>query len=156
MPRNGLAVLAIVLAWPSSVHAAEVCSWLVEGVQPGHVHSLELWFQADSPVNFMYDVEGRGLVSAAEDANSPLTAAYALSPGDVRKVWSFSSTFYPPGKIDITVELHKTPMDINSNGPTPLLAKFVFQRNVPAAETTPPSTLATKQCMELMTGGLPL
>jgi hypothetical protein len=156
MPRTAFAALAILLACPSCVHAAEVCSWLVEGEQPGHVRSLELWLQADSPVNFMFDVGGRGIVSATEDNNSPLRAAYALSPGDTRKVWSYSNTFYPPGKIDITLELRKTPVDIYSSGPTPLLAKFAFRRDVPAPETTPPNALATKQCMELNTGGLPL
>jgi hypothetical protein len=61
-------------------------------------------------------------------------------------MWGIGSTFNPPGKIDITLELHKTPADIFSKEPTPLLAKFSFQREVPASEKKAPKTLAKKQC----------
>jgi hypothetical protein len=54
------------------------------------------------------------------------------------------------GRIDVTVDVHKVPNDPFPNAPTPLLATFPFRRDVPANETTPPTTLAQKQCAEVI------
>jgi hypothetical protein len=65
------------------------------------------------------------------------------------KAWGYGSTLDPPGKIDFSIELHQTPTDIFSDAPTPVLASFVFQRDVPKSEKQPPATLAKKQCAEM-------
>jgi hypothetical protein len=60
--------------------------------------------------------------------------------------WKYGSTLDSAGRIDVTLELHRTPADVFSNAPTPLLAKFAFARNVSENEKMPPPTLARKQC----------
>jgi hypothetical protein len=156
MLRSAVAGMLVLVSWPGCAGATQICAWLVEGAQPGHVRTFDLWMESDADINFLYDVGGRGLMSVAGDQNSPTSATYALNANDPRKAWSYSATFYPPGKIEITLDIHETPPDIYSHASTPVLAKFAFTRDVPESETKPPDTFAARQCMEIFNGGLPL
>jgi hypothetical protein len=149
-PRTMLAVLAAVVfsaLIDGRAEAAQICAWLVESNQPDDVRQLDLWLQSDADIGFLIKVDGDGIVDGSGKSNSPETATYSLTAGQADKAWSYGSTLQPPGAIDETVELHKTPAD--SDAPTPLLAKFAFQRKIPADEKTPPTTLAKKQCATL-------
>jgi hypothetical protein len=98
---------------------------------------------------FLIKIDGQGIVDDSGKSNSPETATYSLTAGKAEKVWGVGSTLEPPGAIDETVELHKTPTDIFSDAPTPLLAKFAFQRKIPSNEKTPPKMFAKMQCETL-------
>jgi hypothetical protein len=113
------------------------------------MRQLDLWLQSDADIDFMIGVDGDGIVDGSGKSNSPESATYSLTAGQADKAWSFGSSLEPPGAIDEMVELHKVPTDVFSSAPTPLLAKFAFQRKVPEDETTPPATLAKKQCVTL-------
>ena len=152
MLKNMLAVLAAVVISALIVgraDAAQVCAWLVESNQPDDVRQLDLWLQSDANIDFLIKVDGGGILDDSGKSNSPESATYSLTAGQADKAWGFGSTLAPPGAIDEIVELHKTPADIFSDAPTPLLARFVFQRKIPADEKTPPDTLAKKQCATL-------
>ena len=127
-------------------HAARICAWIVESNQADDVRKLDLWLQSDADINFLIKVDGDGIVDGSGKSNSPESATYNLTASKAEKVWSFGSTLAPPGLIDETVELHRMPADIFSDAPTPLLAKFAFQRKIPANETAPSVKLSTKQC----------
>ena len=149
---NMLAVLAAVVTSAvvdGRAEAAQVCAWLVESNQPDDVRQLDLWLQSDANIDFLIKIDGDGILDDSGKSNSPESATYSLTAGQADKAWGFGSTLAPPGAIDEIVELHKTPADIFSDAPTPLLAKFVFQRKIPADEKTPPDTLAKKQCATL-------
>lgn len=137
-------LLALGLAAPCS--AANVCAWMKESVAEDDLHKVQIWIQADADLQFLYKVDGPGLVDDSGHANSPTTATYSLDAGQAKTMWDFGATMVPPGKIDIRLELHEWPKDIFSKEATPLLAAFSFQRSVPAGEKTPPATLAKKQC----------
>jgi len=156
MLRRGFAALLAFSFSGLTAHADQICAWLVESNQPGNVRKLDLWLQSDANVDFVYKVTGRGIVTIAGDANSPLDSTYHLDPNQPRQAWSYASTFYPPGKIEITVEIDKLQRDVYSTAPTLALAAFAFKREVPASEKSPPDTLARQQCLEIVTGGLPL
>ena len=151
LPRILTALIALLLC-PAAGRAAEICAWLVEANQPENVRSFDIWLQSDADMVFLYNVYGKGIITSSGEANAPANGTYNLRAGNAQQVWNYSPTFYPPGKIDITVEIHKVPSDYYSSGPTPLLASFTFARNIPASEKSPPPILATKQCMEIMTG----
>ena len=151
-PKTMLAVLAAVVistVIDGRAEAAQICVWLVESNQPDDVRQLDLWLQSDADIDFFIKVDGDGILDGSGKSNSPETATYSLTAGQADKAWSFGSTLAPPGAIDETVELHKTPTDVFSDAPTPLLARFAFQRKIPADEKTPPTTLAKKQCATL-------
>jgi hypothetical protein len=156
MLRRLLAATILTIAGCAPAGATQICAWMTETNEFGHERQLDLWLSGDTPIDFIYMVTGRGVATVSGDAFSPLTSTFHLDPGQPRKAWSFSTALYPPAKIDITLEIHKMPSDIYSNAPTPLLAKIPFKREIPASETNPPDTLAQKQCMEIVTGGLPL
>ena len=152
MLTNMLAVLAAVVTSAvvdGRAEAAQVCAWLVESNQPDDVRQLDLWLQSDANIDFLIKIDGDGILDDSGKSNSPESATYSLTAGQADKAWGFGSTLAPPGAIDEIVELHKTPADIFSDAPTPLLAKFVFQRKIPADKKTPPDTLAKKQCATL-------
>ncbi|HUO97190.1 MAG TPA: hypothetical protein VMU01_00895 [Rhizomicrobium sp.] len=136
----------LMLAWATPCHAAQVCAWMKESVENGNDHHLQVWMQADAHIEFLYKIGGQGVVDASGSSNSPASATYMLDPGRAESVWEGGGTLNPPGKIDVSLEVHEWPKDIFSKAPTPLLAAFKFQRNVPAGETKPPATLAKKQC----------
>jgi hypothetical protein len=146
MSRKWIAALVLIVLLPMPAQAAQICGWLVESNQPDDERMLDLWLQSDVDVNFLYQIGGKGIVTSSGTSNSPSSATYNLEAGKAEKAWGFGSTLDPPGKIDVIVELHQTPADIFSKAPTPLLAKFSFQRNIPASERKPPQTLARKQC----------
>ena len=152
VPKTMLAVLAAVVistVIDGRAEAAQICAWLVESNEPDDVRQLDLWLQSDANINFLIKVDGDGILDGSGKSNSPESATYSLTAGQADKAWSFGSTLQPPGAIDETVELHKMPADIFSDSPTPLLAKFAFQRKIPADEKMPPDTLAKKQCAAL-------
>jgi hypothetical protein len=151
-PKTMLAVLAAVVfsaVIDGRAEAAQIRAWLVESNQPDDVRQLDLWLQSDANIDFLIRIDGDGIVDGSGKSNSPETATYSLTAGQADKAWSYGSTLAPPGAIDETVELHKTPTDVFSDAPTPLLAKFAFQRKIPADEKTPPTALAKKQCATL-------
>ena len=136
-----ISVLAI-----GQAHAARICAWIVESNQADDVRQLDLWLQSDADINFLIKVDGDGIVDGSGKSNSPESATYNLTASKAEKVWGFGSTLAPPGMIDETVELHRMPADIFSDAPTPLMARFAFQRKIPANEKAPSNKLSTKQC----------
>jgi hypothetical protein len=150
MSRIFLAALILLVPCSAPARAAQVCAWLVESSQPLDVRMLTLWLQSDADIDFLYKIDGDGIVTEAGSSNSPTTATYNLHAGHADSPWHYGSTLEGPGKIDLTVEIRKTPIDIFSEKMSPLLARFVFKRTVPATEKTPPASLASRQCAELM------
>jgi hypothetical protein len=146
---TGFAAVVLFSAIGDGANAKQVCAWLVESNQPDDLRQLELWLQSDSDIDFVIQVNGDGIVDSTGKSNSPESATYSLTAGQADKAWSFGSTLAPPGRIDEIVELHEMPTDATSDAPTALLAKFLFQREIPAAETTPPDALSRKQCVSL-------
>jgi hypothetical protein len=149
MHRPAIAALAALIAFSVPAHAERICAWLVESNAPGNTRNLELWLQSAQNFEFGYDLAGRGLVSSAGDANRPAASSLSLSAGQEMKIWSFGEIFYPPGKIDVTVEIHRLPIAGAVHTVTPVLTKFVFRREIPPDEKDPPATLATRQCQEI-------
>jgi hypothetical protein len=150
MVRKVQAVLIIVAACvlaSGTAEATQFCGWIVESNQPDDVRQLDLWLQSDADTDFLIKIDGDGIADGSGKSNSPESATYSLHAGVAEKVWGFGSTLVPPGRIDEMVELHAKPADIFSDAPTPLLAKFVFRRTIPANEKKPPDTLAGKQCV---------
>lgn len=143
------AALSLLLIFGEQAAATEVCAWLKETVKRDQLYKFELWLQADGETDFLYQITGAGIVTDGSKSHSPGSGTYVLHPRKPEKPWSFGATLYPPGTIDIGIELHKTPEDIFSKDPTPILAQFSFHRDVPAAEKKPPATLAKKQCATL-------
>ena len=149
MSKRLVAVCVLIVCWTAPAQATQVCAWMKETVQSENEHDFELWLQADNKVDFLYQIGGKGVVTASLTDNSPASATYSLDAGVAEKVWGTGSTLDPPGRIDFSVELHQMPTDIFSDAPTPVLARFVFQRNVPQSERLAPATLARKQCAVL-------
>jgi hypothetical protein len=152
MPRTFFAALMGVtaaIAVPMQAGGAQVCAWLVESNDADDVRNVDLWLQADKDIDFLLKIGGDGIITASGKSNSPETATYSLNAGKAEKAWGTGFTADWPGAIDITAELHKTPADIFSDAPTPLLASFAFGRKIPASEKKPPNTLARKQCVAL-------
>jgi hypothetical protein len=146
------ATLALLLALGGQANATQVCGWLKETLKRDRLLEVELWLEADGETDFLYRIGGDGIVTTSGKSNSPGSGTYVLHARKPEKPWAFGSTLDPPGKIDITVELHQTPADIFSDAPTPLLARFTFRRDVPATEKKPPPTLAKKQCVVMGKG----
>jgi len=140
------AALLFCLAFCGQADARQVCAWLVETAKPGGSHDLDVWMQADTRIDFLYQIGGRDITGEGFRAHSPGSGTFVLDPGKPTKVWGFGATMPSPGKIDISVELHRTPKDIFSKEATPLIAGFSFARDVPARETRVPPILARKQC----------
>jgi hypothetical protein len=147
------AALILLVPLSAPAHATQVCAWLTESNEPDRVRELTLWLQADTDVGFLYKVGGRGIVTDSGESNAPTSATYILHAGQADSPWHYGSTLEPPGKIDISLAIHRMPTDVFSTAPEPLLAKFAFARDVPAGEKAPPATLANKQCMEIVVGG---
>lgn len=150
MSRYFLAILILLFPLSIPAHAAQVCAWLVESSQPLNVRLLTLWLQSDTDMDFLYKVYGQGIVTESGESNSPASATYTLHAGRADTPWHYGATLDGAGKIDLTVEIRKTPIDVFSEKMSPLLARFVFKRTVPASENVPPATLASQQCAELM------
>jgi len=146
---TALAVALLSSAVDGLANAAQVCAWLAESNQPDGVRHLDLWLQSNADIDFLIKVDGDGIVDSSGKSNSPESATYSLTADQAENAWSFGSTLTPLGMIDEIVELHEMPADVTSDAPTALLAMFAFQRQIPEYETTPPDTLAKKQCVSL-------
>jgi hypothetical protein len=143
-----LAGAAMALGLGGGVQAAQLCGWMLETRNDENFHHLEIWLEADQDMDFFYKIGGEGLVEdSGGKGNSPNSGAFVLHRGKAEQIWGFGMTLYPPGRIDVTAEIHVTPQDIFSDEETPLIAAFAFQRPVPADETTPPQDLAKRQCV---------
>jgi hypothetical protein len=149
MFRRLMAIYMLAICWTATAQAAQVCAWMKESIAADEEYKFELWLQADTDMDFLYMVGGKGVVTAAMSGNTPAKATYSLHAGKAETVWSTGLTLDAPGTIDFVVELHQMPADIFSDAPTPTLAKFVFDRNVPRPEKQAPATLARKQCAVL-------
>jgi len=131
------------------VHAAQICAWIVESDEPDRVRVLTLWLQSDTDVDFLYKVDGEGIVTHSGESNSPTSATFNLHAGEPQTPWHYGAMLDSVARIDISVEIHAQPTEIFSDTPPPLLAKFSFARAVPENEKKPPATLAKKQCASI-------
>jgi len=125
---------------------AQICAWIVETNKPDDVHQLDLWLQSDRDLDFYYVIGGEGIVSDSSKSHSPSSGTFVLHAGKADKPWAFGANVNAPAKIDISVEVRETPTDIFSKAETPLIAKFVFRRDVPESEKSSPPVFAKKQC----------
>ncbi|MGD0142655.1 MAG: hypothetical protein ABSC92_05820 [Rhizomicrobium sp.] len=141
-----LVAVTFFVALSTSAQAAKVCAWMIETESPDDERMLVLWLQSDSDIDFFYQIGGRGIVTPGNTGNAPNDGTFSLLARKADSPWKYGQTFEPPGKIDVTIELHKMPADIFSDAPKPLLAAFSFNRDVPKSEKRPPATLAKKQC----------
>ena len=141
-----LAAAAFFVALSTSAEAAKICAWIVETEAHDDVRMLVLRLQADTDIDFFFQIGGRGIVTPGNTGNAPNDGTFSLSAGKADSPWKYGQTLEPPGKIDVTIELRKMPKDIFSDAPKPLLATFAFNRDVPESEKKPPATLARKQC----------
>jgi hypothetical protein len=149
MMSRAFAALAFLFSFATSAQAIQVCAWMVETNQPDDLHNLDVWVQSDHDLDVFYQLGGDGIVTPSGTSNSPGSGTYSFTAGKPEKPWGFGSTLDGGGKIDVIFELHKMPADIFSDAPKPLLAKFVFRRNVPDGEKKIPLTLAKKQCVTI-------
>jgi hypothetical protein len=151
MPMRWMVAAAIVLtvAFAGEARATQLCGWIVETTEENDFHKLVLYLSADKETEFLYKLGGQGIVDGSGHSHSPSKGSFYLRDGQTDSAWSFGATLNAPGKIDVIVEIHKKPADIFDEKPTPLLATFTFQRNVPESETKAPPVLAKKQCATL-------
>jgi hypothetical protein len=146
-----LIALGAAQAAAGSASAAQVCAWMKETTQENDVRHLELWLQSDTRLNFTYEIGGDGLADASGHSNSPSSGSFNLQPGQAETPWSFGATFNPPGRIDVTVTLH-APTPSIFDPPGPVIAAFIFRRDVGEGERAPPPTLAARQCVAVVAG----
>ena len=149
MLSRAIVACAFLAAFTASAQAATVCAWMVESNQPEQVREVDIWLQSDQDVRFLYKVGGKGIITDSGHMSSPGSGTYSLKAGKAERPWGFGATLDSAGKIDVSMELHQMPAMVTSDTPTPVLARYVFQRDVPATEKKPPATLAKKQCVAL-------
>jgi hypothetical protein len=147
MASKAVAALAFLGLFTASSHAATVCAWMIESNQPDQVREVDIWLQSDQDINFLYQVGGKGIITDSGHMNSPGSGTFSLKAGKADRAWGFGATLDSAGKIDITMDLHKMPASVTSGEVTPVIAHYVFQRDIPATEKKPPATLAKKQCL---------
>lgn len=138
-------LVSFALSFTAPAQAAKLCGWMVE-TQEDDERKLKIFLSSDAEVDFLYKIGGKGIVYPGNAGNAPNSGTFTLHPGQTDSPWSYGQTLEPPGSIDVNIEIHQTPADIFSDKPTPLLANFVFRRNVPANEKKPIATFMTKQC----------
>jgi hypothetical protein len=129
--------------------APQVCAWIVETKDADKVHQFDLWLEADAEVDFLYVIGGAGVITPSGKSHSPSSGTYNLSPHKAEKPWGYGTSVNSSAKIDITVDLRQTPTDIFSKVQTPLLAKFLFRRDIPESEKAVPPIFAKRQCAPL-------
>ena len=139
-------LLGFLVAFTASAHAAQVCAWMVESEEADNQRVLTIWLQSDTDLHFLYKVGGKGIISGTDRMNSPGSGTFILKAGKADKPWTFGATLEPPGKIDVTMELHEMPAKVTSGEVTPVFATFAFDRDVPASETKPSKLFMKKQC----------
>lgn len=149
MPKSLLAGIAGALVLSTPAHAVQVCAWIDETVGDNAYHELKLWLEADAEFEGYYKLAGQGLAGDGMKAHSPGGGTFFLRPKQADSFWGFGSTLYPPGTIDVIVEIRAKPADVFSDEPPPLLASFTFHRDVPEGETAAPGTFAARQCATL-------
>lgn len=140
------AAILSTVAVMSEARAAQLCAWIVETNEENDVHKLKLYLSSDKEIEFLYKIGGQGIVDGMGHSHSPSKGTFLLHAGETDNPWSFGATLTAPGKIDVIVEIHEKPESIFDDKPTPLLAKFTFQRNVPESEKKAPPVFAKKQC----------
>lgn len=146
--RAALTGLALAAA-AGPANAVQVCAWIDETIGEDDYRELTLWLEADGEADFLYKIGGDGLRDESSHAHSPNSGTFVLHAREARSPWGFGVTLTPPASIDVVVDLRATPKDIFSDAETPLLAGFTFKRQIPEAETRPPTTLAARQCAAL-------
>lgn len=137
-------LLCFMLCLSLPAHALQVCGWLIETTKADNVHALELWLSTDGKMDVLYKIGGESAAKAPQKLSSATEGTLELSSASTSKLWSFAPTLSPSRKIDVTLALHQKP---KNQEVTPVVAKFSFQRDVPASETKAPPTLAKKQCV---------
>ncbi len=149
MVRRWIMAVAIVatVAFAGEAKAMQLCGWIVETNEENDVHKLKLYLSSDKEIEFLYKIGGRGIVDGMGHSHSPSKGSFMLHDGETKNPWSFGATLTAPGKIDVIVEIHEKPESIFDDKPTPLLATFTFQRDVPESETKAPPVFAKKQCV---------
>jgi hypothetical protein len=147
MLSKGIVALAFLAAFTATARATTICAWMIESNQPDQVREVDIWLQSDQDISFVYQVGGKGIITDSGHMNSPGSGTYSLKAGKAARPWGFGATLDSAGKIDISMDLHKTPSDATSFMLTPVIAHFAFQRDIPAGEKKPPATLAKKQCV---------
>lgn len=138
-------LVSLAISFSAPAKAAKLCGWMVES-QEDDERKLKIFLSSDAEVDFLYKIGGKGIVVPGNTGNSPDSGTFTLHPGQTDSPWSYGQTMDPPGQIDVDIEIHQTPADIFSKKPTPLLANFVFHRNVPAGEKNPSAIFMKKQC----------
>lgn len=153
MNPTRITCLALCLVWTAQAQekskAPQVCAWIVETKEPDDLHQFNLWLEANSDVDFLYVIGGAGVITPSGKSHSPSSGTFNLHARKAEKPWGFGTTANPPAKVDITVELRQTPTDIFSKVETPLLARFVFRRDIPESEKAVPPIFAKRQCAPL-------
>lgn len=119
---------------------------MVETEQPDDERMLKIYLSSDTEIDFYYAIGGKGIVVPGNTGNAPNEGTFMLHAGQTDSPWSYGQTLEPPGAIDVNIEIHQMPDDVFSEKPKPLLANFIFRRNVPANEKKPPAVFAKKQC----------
>ena len=142
----GLALLALATVFSAPADAAKMCAWMTEKDEPQD-RLLTIYLSSDTEVHFFFKVGGKGIVDKEGDgANAPNDGTFVLQAGQTDSPWQFGTTLYPPGAIDVSIEIHQKPEDIFSDKPTPLWTTFTFRRSIPANEKKAPTILSKKQC----------
>jgi hypothetical protein len=126
----------------------QLCSWIKETRDPDFMN-FEFWMQADSEFELYYVIGGQGVVRDSGHDSSPSSGVLLLHPGRPEKMRLWGTTPGGPAKVDISIEVHRRIGPISEQADKPVIAKFLFARNVPESEETPPSTLAKKQCVAI-------
>jgi len=140
----GLAFFASLTAQAQTI---QICGWLIETNKPDNAHDFDVWLESDTEIEFLYKIGGAGVVTDGMKAHSPGSGTYVLHAKKPEKVWGFGSTLYPPERSTSASLCTRNLRAFFSEAPTPVLAKFVFQRDVPESEEKAPATLAKKQCV---------
>lgn len=146
-PQAPALAAALALA-AAPAHAAQLCGWLTETLQPNQVHEFSLWLESDGDLDVLYKMTGQGVVTASGKSYSPSSGSYSLHAKRPEQPWRFGTNIVE-GDVDIVAEVHVMPKSVFSDEPTPLLGAFTFRRHVPETEKKPPGDFAKHQCVSL-------
>ena len=123
----------------------KICAWIVETVDPDF-RNFEFWMQADSEFETFYVIGGKGVVRDSGHDSSPSSGILLLHPGRPEKLRLWGTSAGGPAKVDISIEVHQRTGPISDQADKPVIAKFLFARNILESEKAPPPSLAKKQC----------
>lgn len=82
---------------------------MVEAGKPEDERLLTFWLQSDAEVDFLYKIGGLNIVTDSGRFNAPNAGTFVLHPGQADSPWRFGATLDSAGRIDVSIELHKTP-----------------------------------------------